>query len=46
MANLRTAGCLSPRILGRIAQNDLGLGLSNIIRCCTEVLPGNIKITG
>jgi succinate dehydrogenase / fumarate reductase, iron-sulfur subunit len=28
-----------------IAQDDFGLGLCNITKCCTEVCPENIKIT-
>jgi len=28
-----------------IAQEDLGLGLCNITKCCTEVCPAGIKIT-
>jgi hypothetical protein len=28
-----------------IAQDDFGLGYCNITKCCTEVCPGNIKIT-
>ena len=28
-----------------IAQDDYGLGLCNITKCCTEVCPEHIKIT-
>ena len=28
-----------------IAQDDFGLGLCNITKCCTEVCPEHIKIT-
>ena len=28
-----------------IAQDDFGLGYSNITKCCTEACPENIKIT-